>query len=157
MQPKLEARLVQTLNISPDEKLLEIGTGCAYLTAVLSNFAKEVVSVDIFEDFISDARLKLSNAQINNVNLNHGDAINGWPNDAPYDVIVITGSLLESNPAIEQQLSIGGRLFVILGESPIMDATLITRTDENHWSRDILFETSIPPLIGAVRKSSFQF
>jgi protein-L-isoaspartate(D-aspartate) O-methyltransferase len=157
MHPKVEARLVQALTISTEDKILEIGTGCAYLTAILSKFGKEVVSVDIFEDFIYESRTKLSNAQISNVNLINGDAIDGWESQAPYDVIAITGSLPETNPVIEQQLTIGGRMFVILGEPPIMDATLITRTDENHWARETLFETEIPPLVGALKKNTFQF
>jgi protein-L-isoaspartate(D-aspartate) O-methyltransferase len=157
MQPKVEARLVQALNISVEDKILEIGTGCAYLTAILSRFGKEVISVELYNDFITEAHTKLGANKISNVKLITGDGIDGWPESAPYNVIVLTGSLPVENIEIEKQLEIGGRLFVIIGESPVMEAMLITRIDEDQWTREVLFETDLPALIGAKITNKFRF
>jgi len=157
MTPKVEARLLQGLNISVDERILEIGTGCGYLTALLAKLGKEVCSIDIFPEFTRQAATRLTENGIDNVKLITGDAVNGWSDFAPYDVIVVTGSIPIQNERFEQQLCIGGRLFVIVGESPVMEAMLITRVSENGWSRENLFETDLPALIGAVEPGRFRF
>jgi len=157
MTPKLEARLLQSLNISGADRVLEIGTGCAYLTALLAKLAKNVCSIDIFPEFTRQADPKLAASNLDNVRLITADAINGWPDTAPYDIIVVTGSLPVENPLLQQQLAIGGRLFSIIGESPVMEAMLITRVSENGWHRESLFETDIPPLIGAEIPAKFRF
>ena len=157
LQPKIEARLIQTLNITDRDKILEVGTGCAYLTAILSRFGKEVISIDMFPEFASEGEIKLNRYNINNVSLITENAIDGWSAQAPYDVIVISGSLPMANREIEQQLNLGGRLFVIVGQSPVMDATLVTRISEDQWTRESLFETDIPALIGAKEISKFKF
>ena len=157
MQPRIEARLVQALNISNQDKILEIGTGCGYLTAILSKFGHQVISIELYPDFTKEASLHLLDNNINKATLITGDGIDGWAVLAPYDVIAITGSMPHANKNIEQQLKIGGRLFVILGESPVMEATLVTRIGQHEWTRESLFETDIPPLIGAKVNSKFQF
>ena len=157
MTPKVEARLLQALDISAGDKILEIGTGCGYLTALLSRLGREVYSIDIHPDFTESARRKMDELHIANVRLLTGDGTDGWPQFAPYDVIVVTGSLPELNPAIERQLAIGGRMFVIIGESPVMEATLVTRVGEEAWSRESLFETDLPPLVGAKKTAAFRF
>jgi protein-L-isoaspartate(D-aspartate) O-methyltransferase len=157
MQPKLEARVIQSLNISDKDKILEIGTGCAYLTAILAKFGKEVVSVDIFPEFTAQAKIILEKNTIQNVNVIQGDGIQGWDNMAPYNVIVVTGSLPFSRTNIEKQLVIGGRLFVIFGISPVMEATLITRISDTQWTREILFETDLPALVGTKHSNKFVF
>ena len=156
MTPKEEARLLQSVDIHADDKVLEIGTGCAYLTALLASSASEVVSIDIHPEFTRQARDKLDQYHINNVSLETGDAINGWEKSSPYDVIIVTGSVpvLESN--FQRQLKSGGRLFVIVGNSPVMEATLLTRIGDNEWSRETLFETDLPPLIGISDKIQFE-
>jgi protein-L-isoaspartate(D-aspartate) O-methyltransferase len=157
MPPKLEARLLQSLDISKEDRILEIGTGCAYLTALLAKLGKDVTSIDIFPEFTQQAGAKLAAHNINNVSLITADAINGWSVTAPYDVIVVTGSVPLENKSFQQQLSIGGRLFIIVGESPVMEALLVTRVSDNGWSRESLFETDIPALIGAVQPARFRF
>jgi protein-L-isoaspartate(D-aspartate) O-methyltransferase len=157
MPPKLEARLLQSLDISKEDRILEIGTGCAYLTALLAKLGKEVTSIDIFPEFTRQAGAKLAAHNINNVSLITADAINGWSVTAPYDVIVVTGSVPLENKSFQQQLSIGGRLFIIVGESPVMEALLVTRVSDNGWSRESLFETDIPALIGAAQPARFRF
>ncbi len=157
MTPKVEARLLQALNISSSDKILEIGTGCAYLTTLLARLGKQVVSIDIFPEFTEQAAVKLSDHQVRNVGLYSGNAINGWASTAPYDVIAITGSMPSLNHIIEQQLQIGGRMFVITGLSPVMSAMLVTRMGTNEWDRKSLFETDLPALVGAETPAKFRF
>jgi len=151
MSPKLEGRLLQTLNISTKDRVLEIGTGSGYLTALLANLAKHVDSVDIFNDFVKEATTKLK--AFHNISLYTGDAINGW-HDTGYDVIVLTGSVPILKPHFQAQLNEGGRLFAIVGEEPIMQAHLISRLGGNFYT-EILFETSLPPLIGSPEPAHF--
>lgn len=155
MTPKVEARLLQSLLVKPTDRALEIGTGCGYLTALLARSAQSVVSVDIYDDFTREAAGKLAAHQISNVQLESGDAVDGWPGRAPYDVIAVTGSVPVLTDAFQSQLSVGGRLFVIVGESPVMEARLITRIGEQEWSSESLFETDLPPLVGAPEQEHF--
>ncbi len=155
MTPKAEARLVQSLLLTPEDKVLEIGTGCGYLTALLGRMTASVVSVDIHDDFTRAAAPRLADHGIHNVQLETGDAVNGWPSQAPYDAIAVTGSVPVLTESFQSQLAIGGRLFVIVGESPAMEACLITRMGEREWASDSLFETDLPPLVGAPRKQHF--
>ena len=157
MAPKVEARLLQALRVEKHEKVLEIGTGCGYLTALLASRAAMVHSVDIFADFTQQARPKLDKYGFDNVRLTTGDAINGWPGEAPYDVIVVTGSVAQLGEAFQQQLNINGRLFVIVGSSPVMEARVVTRVGNAEFSTESLFETDLPALIGAEPGPVFRF
>ena len=157
MTPKLEARVLQALAVNPGDEILEIGTGCSYFTALLAKAGGTVHSVDIYPEFTERARALLAGHGLDNVQLYTGDALYGWPAGAPYDVIAVTGSVPSLLIEYQQQLNPGGRLFVIVGESPIMDAVLITRTGRDEWSRESLFETDLPPLVGAAKKTHFQF
>jgi len=157
MQPKMEARLIQELNINKQDKILEIGSGCGYLTAILSRFGKEVITLDIFNRFTLEVEDKLAKDGIKNAHLITADGVNGWPALAPYDVIVLTGSLARESETIEKQLKIGGRLFSIIGKHPIMEAFLVTKVANNQWHRESLFETYVPPLIGEQVINNFQF
>jgi len=156
MTPKVEARLLQALEIQKTEKVLEIGTGCAYLTALLARSSHHVTSVDIFSEFTSEATIKLTRHGIQNVTLETGDAIRGWSSQSPYDVIVVTGSVPLLDTCFQEQLNHGGRLFIITGVSPVMEALLITRVGANEWLKESLFETDIPALIGAPATSAFK-
>ena len=155
MTPKAEARLLQTLDIRKSDNILEIGTGCSYLTALLASSGKQVTSVDIFPEFTAEAAIKLSRYNINNVTLETGDAINGWGKKGAYDVIAVTGSVPVLGHHFQEQLNISGRLFVITGKSPVMEALLITRIGQNEWARESIFETDVPALIGAPQTESF--
>lgn len=155
MTPKVEARILQALDICKDESILEIGTGCAYLTALLARSGGQVTSVDIFAEFTAEAKTKLAQHRIDNVTLETGDAIHGWERHAPYDVIVLTGSVPVLEPCFQEQLNNGGRLFVIVGRPPVMEALLITRIGPREWSTESLFETAVPPLIGAPTTEKF--
>ena len=157
MTPKVEARLLQHLAVQPYEKILEIGTGCGYLTALLANSGNFVHSIDIFPEFMEHAKPRFKQYGLENIELYVGDAIHGWPGQGPYDVIVVTGSVPILELYFQQQLNIGGRLFVIVGQSPAMDARLITKTGADAWSDESLFETDLPALIGAPEPESFHF
>lgn len=155
MQPKLEARIIQTLNIRPTDTILEIGTGSSYLTALLASLGKHVYSVDIFDEFSASAQRKLAAHGIKNVTLETGDAALDWDTHGPYDVIAITGSLPIFSDKFQQDLNIGGRLFMVTGAAPAMEARLITRHSEARWVCESLFETSLPALLNAPRPPSF--
>jgi len=157
MTPKVEARLLQALEIKADDEILEIGTGCAYLTALLAKSGHHVLSIDIHPEFTEQARSKLQQHDIHNVTLESGDAVHGWQPSSPYDVIVFTGSVPFLEDCIQQQLNVGGRLFVITGQSPVMQAKLITRISDNDWHDEVLFETDLPELEGAPQVEPFKF
>lgn len=156
MEPRLEARLLQALDPRPDECALEIGTGTGYLTACLARLAGQVTSVDIQVEFRDLAAAQLSAHAIRNVCLEVGDAAQGWDDGQRYDAIAVTGSLPELHRGYHHSLSIGGRLFVIVGERPIMEALLITRVGENQWATESLLDTSIRPLRNARRTERFE-
>lgn len=155
MSPKVEARSLQALRLNPNDSVLEIGTGSGYLTALLAKAAKHVDSVDIFPEFIQTAAVKLKALNINNVTLQVGDAINGWNKDIDYDVIVLTGSVPVLKSHFQDQLIEGGCLFAIIGEEPMMQAQLITRINQIKTNRELLFETVLPPLLGAASAQRF--
>lgn len=157
MTPKLEARLLQSLAIQENDSVLEIGTGSSYLTALLAKCANRVESVDIFSDFSHEAKIKLAVYQISNVELRTADALLDQQTQKEYDVIVVTGSLPRFNPVFQEQLAPGGRLFVITGDSPVMEARLITRVGTGEYVTESLFETDLPPLLGIDKTSSFKF
>ncbi len=157
LEPKLEARLLQALAVQPNEKVLEVGTGSGYMTALLAGMAREVVSVEIVPEFYEEAKARLEHHGIDNVILVQGDASNGWDAHQPYDAIAVTGSLPTLPLGLKQNLQIGGRLFAIIGEKPAMEAMLITRINANEWREEILFETVVPPLMTAQKVQHFIF
>jgi protein-L-isoaspartate(D-aspartate) O-methyltransferase len=157
MAPKLEGRLLQALAIKADDSALEIGSGSGYLTACLARLGKHVTSIDIIADFTAAAAAKLEAQGISNVTLETFDAAEGIESNTRYDVIAVTGSLPLLQQQFQKNLTVGGRLFIIIGSLPIMEANLITRVDENNWSSESLLETCIPPLLHAARPQAFVF
>ena len=155
MAPKLEARMLQALAIQPHDSVLESGTGTGYVTTLLAKLARHVDSVDVHEEFIAAAMGKLASDGTLNVSLFQGDAAQGWARNAPYDVIAITGSLPLLPKSFQESLRIGGRLFVIVGDAPVMEAKLITRVGEHEYQEQGLFETDIPPLRNALQPNRF--
>lgn len=157
MPPKLEARLLQALEIDPNDTILEIGTGSGYLTSLLASLGKHVYSVEILPQLNEVAEKRLSDHGITNVTLEVGDGANGWEAHQPYDVIIITGSLPFLPESFPESLANGGRLIAIVGKPPVMDVTLARRVTEHGIAETTLFETDLPPLINARERERFIF
>jgi protein-L-isoaspartate(D-aspartate) O-methyltransferase len=155
--PKLEARVIQELAIRPTDRVLEIGTGSGYLTALLASQAVEVMSVEIVPEFTASAQQKLRAHGFNNVVLHPGDAAHDWPDEAGFDVIVLTGSTPLLSDAWRRRLRVGGRMFAITGTEPVMQAQLITCTAPGATRSVTLFETCVASLVNAPQPAAFVF
>jgi protein-L-isoaspartate(D-aspartate) O-methyltransferase len=155
MAPKVEGRLLQALAITQSDSVLEIGTGSGYLTACLAALGNHVTSYEIFPDLSQAAGEKLAANGCRNVTLIEGDAAGGLDRSTRYDVIAVTGSLPELRTTFHNNLSHGGRLFMVTGTPPVMEAVLVTRIDDDNWKTESLFETSLPPLVNAVTEKRF--
>ena len=157
LQPKLEARIVQELGIKKADRILEVGTGSGYMTALLAALGEHVYSVDIIAEFVRTAAGKLAAHGIRNTTVEEGDAARGWSPHAPYDVIVLTGSTPILPRAFQENLNVGGRLFAMVGEPPVMEARLITRLGRDAYNSTSLFETCVAPLKNALQPERFVF
>jgi protein-L-isoaspartate(D-aspartate) O-methyltransferase len=157
MAPKLEARIVQAVAPRKSERVLEVGTGSGYLTALLAHRAAHVHSVEIRPALAAFGRANLERHGADNVTLETGDAARGWPTRAPYDVIVLTGSTPVLPKALLEQLSPGGRLFAVVGEAPVMAARLVTCSAPGALRSVELFDTLLAPLANAEQPPRFIF
>jgi len=157
MKPLVEANMLQALNVKPTETVLEIGTGSGFMTAILAKSARHVHSIEINPELSAAAAHNLEQQGIVNVSLEVGDACNGWDQYAPYDVIAVTGSVPLLEERFQHCLKVGGRLFVIIGEAPVMEAVLITRLSDNEWQHESLFETDVDALQNAPAPQHFEF
>jgi protein-L-isoaspartate(D-aspartate) O-methyltransferase len=157
LQPKVEARIVQEVSPKANERVLEIGSGSGYLTALLAHRAEHVFSVEISSALKALAETNLNKAGIRNVTLEQGDGAQGWSAHAPYDVIVLGGSTPVLPDALLAQLKAGGRLFAIVGEAPVMEARLYTCVAPGSHNSTGLFETVVAPLKNAQQRERFQF
>lgn len=155
--PKQEARILQSLDLQPTDRVLEIGTGSGYLTALLAAASAQVLSVEIVEAFHNSARQKLQAHGMNNAALVLGDAAQGWSKGAPYDAIVVTGSLPVLPDVFKTSLAIGGRLVAIVGTAPVMQAKRFLRVTDHAFEEDDLFETDIASLQHAQALPAFVF
>ena len=156
-QPKLEARVLQELAIRKSDRVLEVGTGSGYLTALMAHRAAHVFSVELRPALAAFGRANLERHGSDNVTLEAGDAARGWPSHAPYDVIVLTGSTPVLPRAFLEQLEVGGRLFAIVGEPPVMAARLVNCTAPGAFRSVDLFETVVAPLANAEQPARFRF
>ena len=155
-QPKLEARVVQELHLARSDKVLEVGTGSGYLTALLSALAGHVTSVEIVPELSTLAKQNLASQQRDNVTLEVGDAATGWGKET-YDAIVLTGSTPVLPEAFRDSLNVGGRLFVIVGDAPVMEAKLVTRVARDIFETVNIMETYVAPLQNAAQPKRFVF
>ena len=159
LSPKFEATILQEAGVKAGDRVLEVGTGSGFMTALLARMANRglVRSVDIVPEFVARAEAILKRHGINNVVLEVGDAAQGWPQGGPYDIVVLTGSVPVLPAAFLASLKVGGRLFAVVGEAPVMEARLITRVAEDAYRTANLFETVIPPLKNAMQPQRFVF
>ena len=156
MEPKVEARMLQALQIKPGDKVLEVGTGSGYMTACLDWLSDEVTSIEIHEQLSQQAQQHLEAIGISDVNLLVGDVFDSMP-DETFDVIAVTGGLPAGSDYFEKMLAVGGRLFQIVGVGPASTAQLVTRVREDAYRRENLFETEIAPLENAPAVDAFVF
>ncbi|MDN4054068.1 protein-L-isoaspartate O-methyltransferase [Massilia sp. YIM B02763] len=155
--PKIEARIMEELKVRKHETVLEIGTGSGYMAALLAHRAAKVTTVEINPESVELAKKNLAKAGISNVTVEQGNGVVEFGKGAPYDVIVISGALEVLPEELLKQVKPGGRIAAIVGQPPVMEASIITRTGENAWSTVKVFETNVKYLTGAPVPSHFQF
>jgi len=156
LRPSVVGRLLQALLPAAAERVLEIGTGTGFVTACLRAMATQVRSLEIFPELAGIARRNLALSGLGDVEVVDADAMQG-DSGARYDVIALTASLPVYDARFERMLAVGGRLFVVVGAAPVMDARLVTRTSEDSVTTRSLFETVIDPLVNAARPAEFTF
>jgi protein-L-isoaspartate(D-aspartate) O-methyltransferase len=156
LRPNVVGRLLQALDLSGAERVLQLGAGTGFVTACLASATASVRAIELFDDLAREARANLAALGVGNVELVVADA-NGLEGTAQYDAIAVTASLPRYPQQLERLLRPGGRMFVVVGEPPVMEATLVRCVTENACAREALFETVIDPLINARRDRVFSF
>jgi protein-L-isoaspartate(D-aspartate) O-methyltransferase len=158
LAPKIVGRILQALELGPRDSVLEVGTGSGYLTAAMAMQAARVRSIDRHADFVHAARARIGALGLGSVELAVADAFAPTALGAgSYDTVVLTGSLPVYDPRFEQRLAVGGRLFVVTGAPPVMQACLVHRVSADEFSHETLFETLLAPLVGAQQPQRFRF
>lgn len=155
--PKIEARVMQALAVRRSDRVLEIGTGSGFLTAMLAHRAAHVYSVEIDAALAAFGRANIARHGVDNVTLEQADGARGYAKWGPYDVVVLTGSVPVMPQAVPESLAPGGRAFAVVGEGPAMTATVVTRTPAGVLRSAELFETALAPLANCERPSRFRF
>jgi protein-L-isoaspartate(D-aspartate) O-methyltransferase len=156
MTPTIEGRVLQALRLKPAEAVLEVGTGTGFLAACIARLAASVTSIDIYDDLLEKATVNLEDTGIEDVELLQMDATRELP-QAHFDVIAVTGSIQTFDPRFIMALKPAGRLFIIVGDSPVMEARLVQRTGDNEWQAEVLFETDVIPLVNGALPPQFSF
>lgn len=155
MKPVLEGRLLQALAVQESDSVLEIGTGSGFVTACLAAQARDVTSVEIHADLAAAAEQKLVRAGVANTRVLVADALKDYAPNRSFDAIAVTGAVYREPEQLRRWLAVGGRMFLVRGESPVMEAVLITRTGDNRFREDSLFETDLPYLVHAAPPKRF--
>lgn len=155
--PIMEGRMLQALALRSTDAVLEVGTGSGYTAAMLAKLGRCVTTVEINPVLAQRAQQNLNRHGGRDVTLEIGDASRDWESGAPYNAIVIGGSLPLMPDAYKRRLKIGGRLFAIVGDTPVMECILITRLGDNEWAQEALFETDVPALLNAPQPQRFIF
>lgn len=157
LAPRVEARLLQELGVRKSDRILEIGTGSGYMAALLAARGEHVVSLEVRPALADAARANLQRAGVANVSVETADGSRGWPQRAPFDVIVVSGAVAEIPQELLKQLRVGGRLAAVVGSAPVMEAQLVTCVADGVFNTVNLFETVVPTLDGAAAKPGFAF
>lgn len=156
LEPKLEAKVLQALAIKAGDKVLEVGAGSGGMAALLAHRAESVRAVEIDPELAARAQRALHSAGVDNVIVEQGDGLAGWPAGAPYDAILLSGGVRELPEALFDQLAAGGRLFAFVGSAPVMQGTLYTKTAGGEIRKSVVFDTLVPELRQSAR-SGFSF
>ena len=156
LPPKIQGRILQALSVAPSDSVLEVGSGTGYLAACLSLLGATTRSLDIHAELTATARSNMRAVPDARVDFETRDAFAAAPL-GEFDAIAVTGSLPVYDSRFERSLKVGGRLFAIVGEAPVMDAILVRRVDSAEWIRESLFETVVDPLINATAAQRFVF
>ncbi len=157
LAPKLEARLLQALDLNKNKKVLEIGTGSGFMAALMAHQALRVSTIEIRPELVAFATQNLRRAGITNATVYEGDGSRGWEQDTPYDAIVLSGSVASVPQALLSQLKPGGRLVAIVGQEPMMRAVIVSQDAHGAFTTRELFDTVAPRLDGFVEPSRFTF
>ena len=157
LAPRVEARMLQDAAVQKHEKVLEIGTGSGYMAALLAHRSQRLISLEINPELATLARANLQKAGIHNAEVRQLDGAQGAPAEGPFDVIMLSGSVAEVPPALLAQLKVGGRLIAIVGNEPVMRATLLTRSSETDFKTSQPWDTVAPRLLNFPEPSHFQF
>ncbi len=157
LSPKIEGRFLQALQLQPTDQVLLVGVGSGYFAALMAQHCARITALDTSASLCDMARQNLTKHAVSNVQVIEADGHAGNPQAAPYDVMVFTASSPIEPEGLRRQLNIGGRLLIVLGQAPVMQATLIQRVAENSYKQDILFETSLPEMINATQAAAFTF
>jgi len=155
--PVIEGKILQAIQVKRSDKVLEVGAGSGYFAALLAARADWVRTVEIEPALVTMAHENLKRYGVENVIVEEGDAIRGWPGNAPYDLIVVSGGVPFIPETLLQQLKVGGRLFAFVGEPQLMTATLVTQVSEGNFRTESLFENAVPMMRNAPQKSQFKF
>lgn len=156
LKPAIEGRILQALAPARGEHALEIGTGTGFFAACLAHLTGRVESLEIHRDLAANAAAAIDAAGIARVDIETADAL-AREYQPRYQVIAVTGSLPVYDRRFERALTVGGRLFIVVGSPPVMEARLVTRTGDDSWLTESLFETSMVPLVNAAAAPRFRF
>jgi protein-L-isoaspartate(D-aspartate) O-methyltransferase len=157
LAPRVEARMLQDAAVQKHEKVLEIGAGSGYMAALLAHRAQRVISLEINPELAKLARTNLQKAGIHNAEVRQFDGAKGAPAEGPFDVIMLSGSVAEVPQTLLAHLKVGGRLLAIVGDEPVMRATIVTRTSETDFKTSQPWDTVAPRLLNFAEPSRFQF
>ncbi len=161
LSPKLEGRLLQSLDlgdgVQKQHNVLHVGAGSGYFTALLASLARNVLAIEVNKNLLETAKNNVLKHGFTNVTFELADAANGWADNAPYDRIVFTASSPVEPAGVRQQLAIGGKLLIIVGQAPAMRTMLIERVGQTAFREDVLFETCLPALSNATKAQAFEF
>ncbi|MEM9300607.1 MAG: protein-L-isoaspartate O-methyltransferase [Pseudomonadota bacterium] len=157
MRPVIEGRLLQSLDLTNEDEVLEIGTGSGFVTACLAQLARHVISVERSAELADAARARLDRADVENAEVIVADALGDWTPGRYFDVVAVTGSARVLPERFRSWVKPGGRLFAVGGDSPAMEAVIYRHLDDGGWSEESLFETDLPRLVGAEDTESLAF
>lgn len=157
LSPAEEGLILQNLNLTGTETILEVGTGTGFFTALLSKLCKQVISIEYFKDLSDSAKLKLEQYDCSNVELITADGHRGWFEKAPYDIVILSGAIEEVTETHLLQVLPGGKLVAFIGQDPVLKCIVLTLDHHENWTEKALFETSLPPLMNALKSTEFVF